>query len=312
MAEGRRGAGRKKAGTKAPGKPSASARRGVTAPRKTTAKGGARPAVAKATPKAGRKAEARRARPQPKASRARRPRAKGVRAEESRRYPAPPSDVLSEEERIESAKYLAPSPARVFEEERFVFPETYGVNRVRLLVKDPSWLFVHWDVDPEAISRLKAEVGPRTVELSKLTLKVFDPTNGGGTVILIPAGARSWYVRADAARRAYRAELGLTLPSGEFRRLAESNTVVTPRVGPSPERARQVVSYRTGRALAGRRGRSAAEEEIRSVSTGRGPWSPAPDRLSPGTSDEWASPDARAGASDSFRPPGGASDVHRR
>ena len=35
-------------------------------------------------------------------------------------------------------------------------------------------------------------------------------------------------------RRSYKAELGLTLPSGEFRRFAESNTVVTPRVGPSP------------------------------------------------------------------------------
>ncbi len=43
----------------------------------------------------------------------------------------------SEEELIESAKYAAPAARRVFEEERFVFPETYGENRVRLLVKDP-------------------------------------------------------------------------------------------------------------------------------------------------------------------------------
>src|SRR3989442_913478 len=46
--------------------------------------------------------------------------------------------ALSEEEQIGSAKYLPRElPPRVFEEERFIFPETYGVNRVRLLVKDP-------------------------------------------------------------------------------------------------------------------------------------------------------------------------------
>ena len=46
---------------------------------------------------------------------------------------------LSEEEQIGSAKYLPRElPPRVFEEERFIFPETYGVNRVRLLVRDAS------------------------------------------------------------------------------------------------------------------------------------------------------------------------------
>ena len=73
--------------------------------------------------------------------------------------------------------------------------------------------------------------------------------SGGSTDILLPPGARWWYVRTDSSRRTYRAELGVTLPSGEFRRLAESNTVVTPRVGPSPERARRRMSYRDAREL---------------------------------------------------------------
>ena len=47
------------------------------------------------------------------------------------------------------------------------------------------------------------------------------------------------------------AELGVTLPSGQFRKLAESNTVVTPRVGPSAERARRRMSYRAAGELAG-------------------------------------------------------------
>jgi hypothetical protein len=226
----------------------------------------------------------------------------------------------SEEERIESAKYAGPASRRVFEEERFVFPETYGVNRVRLLVKDPEWLFAHWDVNPETLASLGVELGSRAVELSKLTLKVFDPANGGASVILLPAGARSWYLRADSRRRAYRAELGVTLPSGEFRVLAESNTVVAPRVGPSHERASRVLPYRLGRTLPAGAGLDAAAADLRSAS-GAGQWSPVPDRVAPAAAGDWAgSPGGPGGASESFGPPGasesfgpgGASDVHRR
>lgn len=151
---------------------------------------------------------------------------------------------VPEEERIESAKYLPRHvPKRVFDEQRFLFPESYGVNRVRLLVKDPDWLFAHWDVDPGTLAGLERDLGRRTLALSRLTLRVADATHGGATVILLPSHARSWYVRADRAPRTYRAELGLTLPSGEFRRMAESNAVTTPRVGPSPERARRRVRW---------------------------------------------------------------------
>jgi hypothetical protein len=71
-----------------------------------------------------------------------------IRAAEPPVEPVPPEIAsppeLSDEERIESAKYMPSARPRLFEEERFVFPESYGVNRVRLLVKDPEWLFAYW------------------------------------------------------------------------------------------------------------------------------------------------------------------------
>ena len=51
----------------------------------------------------------------------------------------------------------------MFEEERFLFPESYGENRVRLLVKDPEWLFAHWDVDPARARELRDELGERAI-----------------------------------------------------------------------------------------------------------------------------------------------------
>jgi hypothetical protein len=235
--------------------------------------------------------------------------------------PEPRAEVaaLGDEERIESAKYEPRVSRRVFEEERFVFPQSYGVNRVRLLVKDPEWLFAHWDVNPELVAGLKAELGARAVDLSKLTLKVVDPRNGGASVILLPAGARSWYIRADAQRRSYLAQLGLTLPSGEFRLLAQSNTVVTPRVGPSAERATRVLPYREGRTLPKAAGRTAAEDDLLSASSSE-PWAPIEERAAPSSPAQWVGAGSPGGASESFRPggasesfgPGGASDVHRR
>jgi hypothetical protein len=164
--------------------------------------------------------------------------------------PVPQAGPLTEEEQIESAKYMPREmPPRLFEEERFLFPESYGVDRVRLLVKDPDWLFAHWDVDPASLASLHASVGERALALSQLTLRVTDPENGGASVVLLPHGTRSWYVRTDTARRAYRAELGMTLPSGEFRGIAWSNTVLTPRVGPSTQKAERVLTYTEAAAI---------------------------------------------------------------
>ena len=99
---------------------------------------------------------------------------------------------LNEEDQIRSAKYLPRDlPARLFEEERFLFPESYGVNRIRLLVKDPEWLFVHWDVDPGSVESLRKSLGERAMALSRMTLRVVDPTNGGSSDILLPPGARA-------------------------------------------------------------------------------------------------------------------------
>jgi hypothetical protein len=227
-----------------------------------------------------------------------------------------PAGVVPEEERIEGAKYLPRHvPRRLFDEQRFIFPESYGVNRVRLLVKDPEWLFAHWDLDPGVMSTLRRDIGERALALSRLTLRVSDASHGGSTVILLPSGARSWYVRADTAPRTYRAELGLTLPSGAFHRIAESNAVSTPRVGPSGERARRRVRWdRKGRHVAaaqsepepaGDEAASGPLPETRMVGGAKAPGGAATRRRSSrkgaGASDEHTPPGKRGGASDTYR-----------
>lgn len=213
----------------------------------------------------------------------------------------------SEEETIESSKYVPARPVRLFEEERFIFPQSYGVNRARLLVKDPDWLFAYWDVDPRSLDDLRATLGERVVALSRITLRVQDPAHGGGVVILVPAGARSWYVRTDAERRAYRAELGMTLPSGEFRRLALSNVVVVPPRGPSAQRARSVMAWTHGAGVSALQGSVASVAEHTAVAPG--PWQP-PERVSAPEGPTASAP--ASGHAAGTLPLGGASDVHNR
>jgi hypothetical protein len=230
--------------------------------------------------------------------------------------PAPRDEnALSEEDAIRSAKFLPRDlPPRLFEEERFLFPESYGVNRVRLLVKDPEWLFAYWDVNPASLGDLGQGLGERALAVSRLTLRIKDPVHGGSSDILLPPGARWWYVRGDSASRSYRAELGVTLPSGEFRRLAESNTVVTPRVGPSSQRATRRITYSQVPAMPPQApGTGEADESRTSPGQAVGPWQgPSGDglRSGPGAPRE-PTPAGPGGASDAFSP-GGASDVFRR
>lgn len=275
-----------------------------------------REALKKAAPKA---AAARPAVSKPKAAaKARRPpaaRRRGAVVEEHGPLAVP---GLSEEDQIRAAKYLPRElPKRLFEEDRFLFPETYGVNRVRLLVRDPEWIFAYWDVSPASMKDLGKSLGERALALSRLTLRVLDPVSGGSSDVLLPPGARWWYIRTDSARRTYRAELGVTLPSGEFRRLAESNTVVTPRVGPSPERARRRMSYRDARELPPSAAEAAGLAE-RETGMAKAAWEAesVDGAAAPGESGKRG----RGGASDAFRPggasdafrPGGASDTFRR
>jgi len=226
--------------------------------------------------------------------------------------PPPLLPGLSEEDTIRSAKYLPRDlPPRLFEEERFLFPETYGIDRVRLLVRDPEWLFAYWDVNPKSVDDLKRSVGERAAAVARLTLRISDPVSGGTSDVLLPPGARWWYVRTDSARRSYRAELGFTLASGEFRSLATSNTVTAPRVGPSPQRATRRLSYRQAGEIPPEAAAAASLEERRTGSA-RGPWNgPQVDGASTPSQSPTSAPGEYGGASDAFRP-GGASDTHRR
>ena len=222
--------------------------------------------------------------------------------------------------RSASAKYLPRDlPPRLFEEERFLFPETYGIEprptagegprvALRVLGREPGG---------DEGARPRAWVSGRW-PLSRLTLRITDPVSGGSSDILLPRG-RAVVVRARGLDAAL-------VPGGAGPHPAVGG-VPPPRreqhrgdaAGRAPRRSarRRRMSYAQARRAAGRRRRGGEPGgRARGTPPRPGPWSApsidgtAADAAPSGQAARGARP--KGGASDAFRPAGGASDVHRR
>jgi hypothetical protein len=118
---------------------------------------------------------------------------------------------------------------------------------VRVLMQSPGRLYVHWDLSPRALEELKGQLGQRAAALARLALRITTPGAERPLLVLLPRGARSWYVDVPGQRLEYRADLGLMLPSGEFRPVGQSNVVRMPRTTPSPAAAERRVTVERDR-----------------------------------------------------------------
>jgi hypothetical protein len=164
-------------------------------------------------------------------------------------------------------------------------PDGYPVDRVRLVVRDPRCLFAYWDVDPASLAALGSRHGARVLAVSPLTLRIGGQAGAAPEVFLLSRDERSRYVPAQP-HRSYRAELGVTLPWGQFARLSASDTVATPRAAPASVASAEPRDAQGG----GREARAGAAT----------PTEPDPSGFDLGVF---------PGASDAFEPPGA---VHRR
>ncbi len=114
-------------------------------------------------------------------------------------------------------------------------------SRITALLKDPHWIYCHWDLEPEAVEEARQESGG--LEMDTNVLRVWDHTDPKDITsfdIHTEAEAKSWYVRLDANRK-YLVEIGFQDPDGEFHSLAGSDLVKTPRFGIAPQLRKETV-----------------------------------------------------------------------
>lgn len=114
-------------------------------------------------------------------------------------------------------------------------------DRLTVMVRDPYWLHVHWDLARPTVERAKAALGQEW-HTAKPMLRLYEVSEVSATMpesetlvrhIEIHGGVNNWYIDVADPPKSYRMEIGYRASTGRFYSLARSNTVRTPRPGSS-------------------------------------------------------------------------------
>jgi hypothetical protein len=113
-------------------------------------------------------------------------------------------------------------------------------DRVVVMVRDPFWLHVFWEISRESIERTEAALGPDWYQ-AKPMLRLMDVSSEDTTSsseslvseIEIHGGVNNWYLPLDGVSRSYRVDVGYVSTRGRAFVLARSNVVTPPRPGAS-------------------------------------------------------------------------------
>ncbi len=111
-------------------------------------------------------------------------------------------------------------------------------DRVVLMVRDPYWLHVHWELSSRSIQRAQAAMAEHW-HTAKPVIRLLEVPVKGTTSstemmvrdIEIHGGVSNWYVDVVDPPKGYRVEIGYLATNGRFHSLARSNSVMTPQPG---------------------------------------------------------------------------------
>lgn len=121
-------------------------------------------------------------------------------------------------------------------------PDSYYQTYVTLLSKEPYVLYAYWEIDGGDVERMRkefgaeAENGTYTLRVYDVTLVDFDGTNANYWFDLDELYMNNRYIHVGSDDATYVCEIGLRLPSGEFKALARSNYIRAQRAGASQRR----------------------------------------------------------------------------
>ena len=148
-----------------------------------------------------------------------------VKAEPARPESTLPLDTLAPSTKLEDM----PPVFRELASPRL--PELPRENRARLQMQSPNRLFFYWSIGTNPYQKLNRALGAHTASYS-LVLKLVDLKRDTEQIDSAEAEGSSWFdVESDGQ---YRAEIGFYAPNRPYVRVLFSNTVETPRKGPSP------------------------------------------------------------------------------
>jgi len=112
--------------------------------------------------------------------------------------------------------------------EDYVLPDFYGMDRIVLLLKDPSWLYVYWEMSLNTQEKARNYLSCLILRVYDVTDIIFDGYNASYYWdIPINTFTDNWYIPVKNSNRSYLVELGYN-QQGNFISLLRSNSVLTP------------------------------------------------------------------------------------
>jgi uncharacterized protein len=116
----------------------------------------------------------------------------------------------------------------------------HAKDRIVVVVRDPYWLHVFWELTHQSVQRAEAALG-QDWHGAKPILRVCDvsaqdtTSTAEGVVrdVDIHGGCNNWYVEVSQPPRSYRVDVGYVSKRGQFYVLARSNVVTPPKAGVS-------------------------------------------------------------------------------
>jgi uncharacterized protein len=109
-------------------------------------------------------------------------------------------------------------------------------DRLVVMVRDPYWLQVFWELSRQTIDRAQSAMGPNwhsAAPVLRLYKMGVDGTSALVRNIPIHGGVSHWYVDVQDPPHEFRLEIGYLAGGGQFYSLARSNSVTTPPAGTS-------------------------------------------------------------------------------
>jgi len=145
--------------------------------------------------------------------------------------------VFEIEDMAQEAKFIVAPPEVRGEdvEPTAVLPENYEDNRLVMLIRDPYWVHLFWEIQPWKVEEGLRTLNRRQDEVSWI-LRVIDSGGARGGYPMdvgIDPSARSWYLQLSPPGASFHTQIGLIDREGRFTPLAVSNTVTLPVDGPS-------------------------------------------------------------------------------
>ncbi len=117
---------------------------------------------------------------------------------------------------------------------------TSAKDRILVIVRDPFWLHVFWELTHQSVQRAEAALG-QDWHGSRPILRVYDVTSQDTTStaemivrdIDIHGGCTNWYVEVTQPPKSYRVDIGYVSKRNQFYVLGRSNIVTPPKAGVS-------------------------------------------------------------------------------